>query len=72
MSHKHPDKSLADPSAVDPAMRHRLIQEAAWALHEKNGFIHGHDFDDWLIAEAYVDDRLRRAAEKPPQRTRAS
>ena len=42
-------------SVIDAQTRHRMIQEAAYSLYERGGFVHGHDLDDWLAAEAYVD-----------------
>jgi hypothetical protein len=48
----------ADRSDSGPSERHRLIQEAAYSLYERGGFVHGHDMDDWLAAEAYVDGLL--------------
>ena len=35
-----------------------MIQEAAYSLYERGGFVHGHDLDDWLAAEAYIDSIL--------------
>lgn len=46
----------AVPQSVgDAQRRHRMIQEAAYSLYERGGFVHGHDLDDWLAAEAYID-----------------
>ena len=35
-----------------------MILEAAYSLYERGGFVHGHDLDDWLAAEAYIDSIL--------------
>ncbi len=35
--------------------RERLIREAAYARFARRGFVHGHDMEDWLMAEAEVD-----------------
>jgi hypothetical protein len=42
-------------AATDRADRVRL---AAYALYEQRGCGDGHDFDDWLMAEALVDREL--------------
>lgn len=43
--HHHPD-------------RHAMICEAAYRLAERRGFAPGCELDDWLAAEAEVDQRL--------------
>jgi hypothetical protein len=43
---------------ADSVERQRMIQEAALSLYERGALIHGHDVDDWIAAEAYVDRRL--------------
>ena len=35
-----------------------MISEAAYHLYEKRGFVEGHAMDDWLEAEAAVDQLL--------------
>lgn len=57
-------RSAARRPVIDAAERHRLIQEAAYALHEDGGRIHGHDMDDWIAAEAYVDRMLAQEDEE--------
>ena len=34
-----------------------LISDAAYALYEKSGFLHGNDERDWLEAEKFVHSR---------------
>ena len=51
---------------ADEAERYRMIQEAAYTLHERGGLIHGHELDDWLAAEAYVDQKLAAARNELP------
>lgn len=48
--------------------RGALIAEAAYFRAEKRGFAPGHELEDWLTAEAEVDDRLLRASAetRPP------
>jgi Protein of unknown function (DUF2934) len=38
-------------------LRHSMICEAAYRLYEKRGYIDGYAVDDWLEAEAEVDQR---------------
>jgi len=35
--------------------RHAMISMAAYFIAEKRGFEAGHEFDDWLAAEAAID-----------------
>ena len=56
--------SAARRPAIDAAERHRMIQEAACALYEDGGRIHGHDMDEWITAEAYVDRMLAQQADE--------
>jgi hypothetical protein len=45
-------------NATDVGSRHRLISEAAYRFYAERGYTHGHDLDDWLRAEAAIDQRL--------------
>jgi hypothetical protein len=45
-------------AAFDPDLRHRMISEAAYYLYSQRGYAEGYDFDDWLTAEAQIDDLL--------------
>ena len=55
-------------SVIDARTRHRMIQEAAYSLYERGGFVHGHDLDDWLAAEAYIDSsQLTSEQIRPPE-----
>lgn len=38
-----------------------MIEEAAFFLAERRGFVPGSEMADWLKAESEVEDRLRRA-----------
>ncbi|MGD9843221.1 MAG: DUF2934 domain-containing protein [Steroidobacteraceae bacterium] len=44
------------PNSVED--RDATIAIAAYMLAEKRGFTPGHEIDDWLAAEAEVDQRL--------------
>lgn len=48
----------ADLAGFPPERRHELISEAAYFRAEARGFAPGGDIDDWLDAEAEVDERL--------------
>lgn len=50
---------------VDPEQRAALIAEAAYFRAERRGFAPGHETEDWLAAEAEVDERLLRGASAP-------
>jgi hypothetical protein len=45
-------------AAFDPDLRHRMISEAAYYLHTQRGYADGYDLDDWLEAEAKIDDLI--------------
>ena len=51
---------------IDPAARHRLIAEVAYARYAARGYVTGHELDDWLQAEADVDRRLLSAESATP------
>jgi DUF2934 family protein len=44
--------------AVDPDLRQRMISEAAYHRFAERGYADGYDVDDWLQAEAEVDQLL--------------
>jgi Protein of unknown function (DUF2934) len=44
---------------VTPDERHRMIAEAAYHRAEKRGFTNGDPMQDWLEAEAQIEDELR-------------
>jgi len=45
-------------AVFDPDLRHRMISEAAYYLYSQRGYANGYDVDDWLQAEAQVDDLI--------------
>jgi hypothetical protein len=51
----------------DPA-REARIRDAAYALYEARGYVHGCDVDDWLAAAAALDAKAEQAEPKPPRR----
>ena len=44
---------------VTPDERHRMIAEAAYHRAEKRGFMNGDPMQDWLEAEAQIENELR-------------
>jgi hypothetical protein len=48
------ERSAHDPSG--PEARHERIAKAAYLRAEARGFAPGHDLEDWLAAEATLDD----------------
>ena len=45
-------------SPTDPELRHRMISEGAYYRYVARGYSDGYDLDDWLKAEAEVDQLL--------------
>ena len=45
----------APPDTEARPMPEARIREAAYALYEARGHVHGHDLDDWLKAEATLN-----------------
>lgn len=50
--------SEARPVGADK--RRRMIREVAYSRYEQRGFAHGHDLEDWFVAEAHVDRIISR------------
>lgn len=48
--------------AVAEVPRHEMIAAAAYFRAEQRGFVGGDSLDDWLAAEAEIDERLRQAS----------
>jgi len=58
---KKPVSTKADTSAaktVTPEERWRMVAEAAYLRAERRGFSGGNPTDDWLAAEAEIDELL--------------
>jgi hypothetical protein len=47
---------------VSAEERQRMIREAAYDRYVRRNFADGHALEDWLAAEAEVDERLRQSA----------
>jgi len=54
------DGQAAGPPTInfDEEQRHRMIEEAAYFFAEHRGFCEGFELDDWLAAEAEVNQKL--------------
>ena len=55
-------------TSLSPAERLRMIEMAAYFRAERRGFAPGHDFEDWLAAEAEISALLPSAPAKAPAR----
>jgi len=49
------EEAHAVAALVPPEVRVRMIAEAAYYRAELRGFEPGHDFEDWIEAEAEID-----------------
>jgi hypothetical protein len=59
---KRPSALQASPAAeiqVSAEERQRLVAEAAYYIAERRGFATGYEHEDWLAAEAEVEQRLK-------------
>ncbi len=61
-------------TSLTPAERLRMIEQAAFFRAERRGFAPGHEFEDWLAAEAEIAALVPPAApaKKPAGRARKS
>lgn len=57
-SRRKPVSRLASP--VTPEQRQQMIEEAAYYEAERRGFTPGNAIDDWLAAEALVDNIIKK------------
>jgi hypothetical protein len=55
----------AHPSPVDLEIRNRMIAEAAYYRAEARGFATGYELEDWLEAEAEIDQSFPPSALGP-------
>jgi 2-polyprenyl-3-methyl-5-hydroxy-6-metoxy-1,4-benzoquinol methylase len=53
-----PAKPATAKSALTPEQRYRMIQEAAYYIAERKGFV-ANPAEDWAEAEAQIDAKLR-------------
>jgi hypothetical protein len=57
-AHDLPSVDGSAHALFDTDLRHRMISEAAFHLYTQRGYADGYDLDDWLQAEAQIDDLL--------------
>ena len=50
---------------LDPDLRHRMISEAAYYLYTQRGYDDGYALDDWLQAEAEVEQLIMNPERAP-------
>ncbi|MGA3317519.1 MAG: DUF2934 domain-containing protein [Candidatus Korobacteraceae bacterium] len=62
MRHKAASVSTAKPDEGSLELTEELIRVRAYQLYEERGCEHGHDFDDWLQAEAEIFGKKSAAA----------
>jgi len=55
-------------TSLSPAERLRMIEMAAYFRAERRGFAPGHEYEDWLAAEAEIAALVPSAAPKAPAR----
>lgn len=49
----------SEAQQISPEERQRLVAEAAYYIAERRGFATGYEQEDWLAAEAEVEQRLK-------------
>jgi hypothetical protein len=52
--------------AISSDQRQKMIETAAWLRAENRGFVGDCCMDDWLMAEAEIDDMLTREQQNTP------
>ena len=57
-AHDLPSVDGSAHALFDTDLRHRMISEAAFHLYTQRGYADGYDLDDWLQAEAQIDDLI--------------
>ena len=50
---------------LDPDLRHRMISEAAYYMYTQRGYDDGYALDDWLQAEAEVEQLIMNPERAP-------
>jgi len=52
--------STSGSASIDPDVRRQLVAAEAYYLAERGGIAAGHEFEDWVAAEAAVDLRCHK------------
>ena len=55
---RHGQAASSPTINLDEETHHRMIEEAAYFIAEHRRFAEGFELDDWLAAEAEVDQKL--------------
>jgi hypothetical protein len=56
---------FCEPLVESPERRREMVAEAAYLRAQRRDFLPGHELEDWLAAEAEVDQRLARRMAGP-------
>lgn len=64
-------QSLEHGTSTDAKHRQRMIEEEAYLIAERRGFVGGDSAQDWVLAEKLVNDRLMQASAPAKTATRA-
>lgn len=59
------DSSMMWQGAFSHEQREAMIREAAYRHFAKRGYTHGHDLEDWLLAEAELENKASASQEFP-------
>jgi hypothetical protein len=49
---------FSPPLIISESERRRMIERAAYLRAESRNFVAGHEVEDWMAAEAEIDNRL--------------
>lgn len=50
------DSDIQSEESIMKETKRKMIEEAAYFLAEKRGFKHGYELEDWLQAEAQINN----------------
>ncbi|SFM16442.1 DUF2934 domain-containing protein [Nitrosomonas communis] len=59
------DPTIPSQETYGFEQRQAMIREAAYYQYEKRGYAPGHDLEDWLAAEAEIENRMSKSEEVP-------
>jgi len=57
------DTNITWRGAFSLEQREAMIREAAYHHYTKRGYTHGHDLEDWFLAEAELEDKTSASQE---------
>lgn len=59
------DSSMMWQGTFSHEQREAMIREAAYHYYAKRGYVHGHDLEDWFLAEAELENKTSASQEFP-------